>query len=241
VNTIARSFERRVQSIEISVGAIVVATGFNPYQPRQGEYGFGELQEVVTLPQLIRHLGLMKAGEPLKWNGHAVRDVALIHCVGSREIEGVDEPHEYGQVNNYCSRVCCTATLHAAEELRHKFPALNIYELYQDIRTYGRGHEEHYRGALEGGVRFVRYSGEERPQVIPAPKGDTHPVLIHVKDSLTYNEELEIPVDLVVLAVGMEPRQIDALVKMLKVSRGNDNRAHAGVFEGTEARSTGNL
>jgi heterodisulfide reductase subunit A len=89
-----------LQSIEISVGAIVVATGFDPYQPRQGEYGFGELQEVVTLPQLIRHLGLMKAGEPLKWNGHAVRDVALIHCVGSREIEGVDEPHEDGQVNN---------------------------------------------------------------------------------------------------------------------------------------------
>jgi len=165
----------------------------------------------------------------------------LIHCVGSREIEGVDEPHEDGQVNNYCSRVCCTATLHAAEELRQRFPALNIYELYQDIRTYGRGHEEHYRGALEGGVRFVRYNGEERPQVIPAPKGDTHPVLIHVKDSLTYNEELEIPVDLVVLAVGMEPRQIDALVKMLKVSRGNDSRAHAGAFEGTEARSTGNL
>jgi heterodisulfide reductase subunit A len=148
--------------------------------------------------------------------------VALIHCVGSREIEGVDEPHEDGQVNNYCSRVCCTATLHAAEELRQRFPALNIYDLYQDIRTYGRGHEEHYRGAMEGGVRFVRYNGEERPQIISAPTGDTHPVLIHVKDSLTYNEELEIPVDLVVLAVGMEPRQIDALVKMLKVSRGND-------------------
>ncbi len=211
-----------LQSTEISVGAIVVATGFDPYQPRQGEYGFGELQEVVTLPQLIRHLGLMKAGEPLKWNGHAVRDVALIHCVGSREIEGVDEPHEDGQVNNYCSRVCCTATLHAAEELRQRFPALNIYDLYQDIRTYGRGHEEHYRGALEGGVRFFRYHGEERPKVIPAPTGDTHPVLIQVKDSLTYNEELEIPVDLVVLAVGMEPRQIDALVKILKVSRGND-------------------
>ncbi len=209
-------------SFDVSVGAIVVATGFDPYEPRHGEYGYGELQDVVTLPQLIRHLALMKDGDALRWNGHPVRDVALIHCVGSREIEGVDEPHEDGQVNNYCSRVCCTASLHMAVELHEKFPALNIYDLYQDIRTYGRGHEEYYRQAMEGGVRFVRYYGEERPQVLAAPNGDSHPVLIQVKDSLTYNETLEIPVDLVVLAVGMKPRQIDDLVQILKVSRGTD-------------------
>jgi heterodisulfide reductase subunit A len=58
--------------------------------------------------------------------------------------------------------------------------------------------------------------------VIPASAVDTHPVLVRIKDSLTYNEELEIPVDLVVLAVGMMPRRIDDLVDMLKVSRGND-------------------
>jgi len=209
-------------SFDVSVGAIVVATGFDPYEPRQGEYGYGELKEVVTLPQLIRHLALLKTGQALTWNGKPVRDIALIHCVGSREIEGLDEPHEDGQVNNYCSRVCCTAALHTALDLTEKFPALNIYELYQDIRTYGRGHEDYYRHAMEGGVRFVRYSGEERPQVEGAPAGDPHPLLLRVKDSLTYNEELEIPVDLVVLVVGMKPRQIDDLVKMLKVSRGTD-------------------
>lgn len=210
------------KTIDFSVGAIVVATGFNPYEPLQGEYGYGELKDVVTLPQLIRQLALMKDGKTLRWNGHPVRDLALIHCVGSREIEGVDEPHEDGQVNNYCSRVCCTASLHMTEELRGRFPDLNIYDLYQDIRTYGRGHEEYYRGALESGVRFVRYHGDERPAMTAAPAGDSHPVLVQVKDSLTYNEELEIPVDLVVLAVGMQPRGIDDLVKMLKVSRGND-------------------
>jgi heterodisulfide reductase subunit A len=210
------------KTVDVSVGAIVMATGFDPYEPRHGEYGYGEIQEVVTLPQLIRRLALTKQDQAFQWNGHPVRDVALIHCVGSREIEGVDEPQADGQVNNYCSRVCCTASLHMAEELRQRFPALNIYDLYQDIRTYGRGHEEYYRGALEGGVRFVRYHGDERPQVISASAGDTHPLLIRVKDSLTYNEEIEIPVDLVVLAVGMKPRQIDDLVKMLKVSRGND-------------------
>jgi heterodisulfide reductase subunit A len=75
---------------------------------------------------------------------------------------------------------------------------------------------------MENGVRFVRYHGAERPEVSAAPVGDTHPALVRVKDSLTYGEELEIPVDLVVLAVGMMPRDIDNLVQMLKISRGND-------------------
>jgi heterodisulfide reductase subunit A len=210
------------KTFDVNVGAIVVATGFDPYQPSQGEYGYGELKDVITLPEMIRHLALSKSSEHLRWNGHPVRDVALIHCVGSREIEGIDEPHEDGQVNNYCSRVCCTATLHMTEELHRYFPELNIYDLYQDIRTYGRGHEEYYSHALEDGVRFVRYHGEERPEVTAAPAGDTHPVLVKVKDALTYGEEIEIPVDLVVLAVGMMARDIDDLVKMLKVSRGND-------------------
>ena len=108
------------------------------------------------------------------------------------------------------------------EDLHENFPELNIYDLYQDIRTYGRGHEEYYKSALSGGTRFVRYNGEEKPKVSAAPEGDTHPVLVNVKDALTYNLELEIPVDMVVLATGMQPRQIDDLVKMLKISRGTD-------------------
>ena len=210
------------KAFDVNAGAIVVATGFDPYEPRHGEYGYAEIPDVVTLPQLIRRLALTKDDKIFQWNGHLVRDVALIHCVGSREVEGLDEPHEDGQVNNYCSRVCCTASLHMTNDLHRRFPELNIYELYQDIRTYGRGHEAYYRGALEDGVRFVRYHGTERPEVIVAPTGDTHPVLVHVKDYLTYGEELEIPVDLVVLAVGMQPRAIDDLVQMLKISRGND-------------------
>jgi heterodisulfide reductase subunit A len=200
----------------------VLATGFTPYEPRQGEYGYGEIPEVVTLPQLIRILSLVKYGDVLTWNGHPVRDIALIHCVGSRELDGVHEPQADGQVNNYCSRVCCTAFLHTALELRQRFPKLNLYELYQDIRTYGRGHEEIYRRAQNATVRFVRYHGNECPEVIAAKAGDSHPVLVQVKDYLTYGEEIEMPVDLVVLAVGMMPSPIDELVNMLKISRGND-------------------
>jgi heterodisulfide reductase subunit A2 len=210
------------KSFEIIVGAVVVATGFEPYTPPQGEYGFGELPQVITLPQLIRQLALTQDGQPLQWNGRAIRDVALIHCVGSRQIDGVHQPQADGQVNNYCSRVCCTATLHLTDELHKRYPQLNLYDLHQDIRTYGRGHEEYYRRTLEDGVRFLRYNGEECPVVSAAPQGELHPVLVQVKDTLTYSEEIEIPVDLVVLAVGFMPRDIQGLEKMLKISRGND-------------------
>jgi heterodisulfide reductase subunit A len=177
---------------------------------------------VVTLPQLIRHLTLHKGEKQLTWNGHAVRDVVLIQCVGSRQKEGVSEPQPDGRVNDYCSRVCCTANLHMANELHKQFPELNIFNLYQDIRTYGRGQEDYYLHAMKNQVRFLLYHGDELPEVMAAPEGDSHPVLVRVKDYLTYEEELDVPADLVVLAVGMMPRQIDDLVRMLKVSRGND-------------------
>ena len=222
INGQSTVLQNEPKTFDLTVGAIVLATGFNPYEPRQGEYGYGELPEVITLPQLIRHLDLMTNGEELVWNEHSVKDVALIHCVGSREIDGIHEPHEDGKVNDYCSRVCCTATLHMANELRSRFPDLNIYDIYEDIRTYGRGHEKQYRRALENMVRFLRFHGEERPQVVAAESGDTHPVIVRVKDYLTWGELLEVPVDLVVLAVGITPRQVDDLVDMLKISPGND-------------------
>ena len=209
-------------NFDLTVGAIVVATGFDPYTPRTGENGFAELPEVITLPQLIRTLSLQKSGDVLEWNGKPVRSLALIHCVGSRELEGVDQPHEDGRINNYCSRVCCSASLQTCRELHERFPKLVIYDLHQDIRTYGRGHEKLYYDALEDGVRFLRYSGEERPQVLTAESGDKYPVLVRVKDLLTYREEIELGVDLVVLAVGMEPSASDELIGMLKISRGSD-------------------
>ncbi len=89
-----------------------------------------------------------------------------------------------------------------ANILKERFPGLNIYDLYEDIRTYGRGHEQYYMDTLEQMVRFLRFHGDERPTVKKAEAGDTHPVLVEIRDHLTKGEELEIAVDLVVLAVG---------------------------------------
>jgi len=216
------TLENEPKTFDLKVGAFVMATGFNPYAPREGEFGYGEVPEVITLAQLIRLLTLVEDGQELEWNGRSIRDIALIHCVGSRQIDGVNEPQEDGQVNPYCSRVCCTASLHMLNILHERFPNINLFDIYQDIRTYGRGHEPYYSEALENMVRFVRVTGTSLPEVTSAPPDDTHPVLVKAIDYLTQGVELEIPVDLVVLAGGVMPRQIDDLIKMLKISPGTD-------------------
>ena len=213
----------RDEELEISAGAIILATGFDHYTPARGEYGYEEFPEVITLPQLIRMLDDEgpTGGEIRLSNERKVKNVCLIHCVGSRQIEGVNKPGPNGRINEYCSRVCCTATLQMALELRKKYPEINIFELYQDIRTYGRGHEDYYMDASNEGVTFFRYDGHTPPVVEKAAGGDS-PLVVRVKDSLTFGEELSIPADLVVLSTGMVPHDIGNLVEILKLPRSSD-------------------
>jgi len=210
-------------NIELKVGAIVIATGFIPYEPFKGELGYGKYSEVITLPQLERLLSTESSKlNVLRWNGRSIRSMVMIHCVGSRQIEGVHEPQQDGKVNDYCSRVCCTATLSTANHIRERFPNINIYDVYQDIRTYGRGHEDYYTKACKNRVTFLRYFGEEIPEVIQSEEGSEYPIIVKVKDHLTWGEEIELPVDMVVLSVGMMPGPVKDLVKILKVAPGND-------------------
>jgi heterodisulfide reductase subunit A len=222
LNGQALHLENKPKEFGVQVGAIVVATGFKPYEPRHGEYSYGLFPEVVTLPEFIRILALQDGAKGLQWNDHPVRNVAFIHCVGSRQLEGINEAQADGRVNDYCSRVCCTATLHAANELHERFPEINIFDFYEDIRTYGRGHELYYRQASEDGVRFLRFHDDELPGVLSLPPEDEHPLVVRANDYLTWGEELEVPVDLVVLAVGMMPNPVEEIIDLLKVSPGTD-------------------
>ena len=208
---------------KIEAGAIVLATGFDHYTPREGEYGFGNFKEVITLPQLIRLLDESgPTGGEVVINGRRPRRIAFIHCVGSRQIEGVNEPGPDGKINNYCSRVCCTATLQTAIELKEKYPDIKIFDLYQDIRTYGRGHEDYYIEASNLGVTFFRYEGLTPPVVEKSANGSDYPLVVRVKDILTFGQELEVETDLVVLSTGMVPHNIDRLVEILKLPRSAD-------------------
>ncbi|MDY7107085.1 MAG: CoB--CoM heterodisulfide reductase iron-sulfur subunit A family protein [Planctomycetota bacterium] len=217
----AIDLEAKTETRHLNIGAIVVATGFDPYEPREGELGYGRIPEVITLPQLIRLLAFNNQNGQLHFNGHPVRNIGLMHCVGSRQIEGTHEPQEDGQVNNYCSRVCCTASLQAANELKERFPDTNLFEFYQDIRTYGRGHEDIYEDACGHGVTFLRYLGEE-PPVIEAADEPEASLVVRVRDTLTFGEELEVPLDLLVLSVGMMPTPVPDLIELLKISPGTD-------------------
>jgi heterodisulfide reductase subunit A len=215
------TLENEPREFELTVGAVVVATGFKPYEPHFGEYNYGVFPEVVTLPQFIRLLALTE-DETLQWNGHAVRSIAFIHCVGSRQLDGINEPQPDGRINDYCSRVCCTATLHTANKVRERFPEMHIFDLYEDIRTYGRGHEEYYTQASKNMVRFVRFHDDELPGVLRPPSENGHALLIPVRDYLTWGEEIEIPVDLVVLATGIMPNPVDDIIRLLKITPGTD-------------------
>ncbi|MDY6836028.1 MAG: 4Fe-4S binding protein, partial [Chloroflexota bacterium] len=100
-------------------------------------------------------------------------------------------------------------------------PDANIFDFYRDIRTYGRGHEDYYENASHNHVLFFRYNPED-PPVVEKSDDELHSLTIRVKDTLTENLEILVPVDLVVLSVGMIPHKIDEIIDMLKLPVGLD-------------------
>jgi heterodisulfide reductase subunit A2 len=206
----------------LETGVIVLATGFQPYTPLVGEYGYLKHPEVITLPELIRRMAEIRAASRrLAIDGREIRRVAFIHCVGSRQIPGIHEPGPDGYLNEYCSRTCCSATLQAAVRIREAYPDTHVFEYYRDIRTYGRGQEEYYDRASRANVIFFRYEPEAPPVVEQASSRD-YSLRIRVRDTLTFGEELTADVDLVVLSVGMQPSPIAELVEALKLPVGAD-------------------
>ena len=210
------------KKITIDTGAIVMATGSVSYTPFDGEYGFGRHKEVITLKDLIHILKENKSsGTALEVNGKRIKNMVMIHCVGSRQIPGIHHPKENGQLNEYCSRTCCAAMLNASNQIRANFPETGIYEMYRDIRTYGRGQEELYNQASKNKVVFMRYDADAQPEITPSSTSD-YPLLVKIKDSLTFNEQMEVPADLVVLATGIEPDDVSDLASMMKLPIGTD-------------------
>jgi heterodisulfide reductase subunit A len=190
----------RLETIQVDVGSIVVATGFDTYEPAAGEYGYG-MDGVVTLPDFKRMLDASSG--PLEHNGRPVKTIAYIYCVGSRQDESVEGGH------TYCSRYCCTATVHAALEAAGKGGAgLRQYHLYRDMRTYGK-----YE------LLWAESPDDEPPAVEKLPSGG---LKVTARDLLTGGSEVAIPADLVVLVTGMVARENDGLGNALKLPVGND-------------------
>ncbi len=222
VNGKGIDLQEQPREVLLKSGVIVLATGCDPYEPQYGEYGHGVYPEVVILQQLIRMLdpeGPTGGQLPCKSNGPP--RIAFIHCVGARQIQGVSQRQPDGKVKEYCARVCCTAALHTALEAKRRYPDAMIADFYQDIRTYGRGHEAYYERAAEAGVLFVRYDPYHMPRVERNTAGDS-PLLVRSRDMLSQGIEVEMAADLVVLVTGLVPHDIAELAGMYHCAVGAD-------------------
>ncbi|MGQ9687752.1 MAG: hydrogenase iron-sulfur subunit [Desulfobaccales bacterium] len=193
----------------LTVGAMVVATGFTPFELAGSRYEpWAALPGVITTVNLERLLapeGPTEGNITLPDVPREIREVAFLLCVGSREEEG----------NRYCSRVCCPTALKQALELKERLPGVRIRIYYQDIRTTKKDWEALYSRAREAGVLFVRGQVAE---VAPAPDGG---ILIRGFDEI-FQIPLEDRVDLLILAVGLTPGNNLALKEALKLPVGPD-------------------
>jgi heterodisulfide reductase subunit A len=196
---------------EIRVGSIVVATGFDTFDPsRIRRYGYGRLRDVVTTVEVERMLNAAgpTSGQVKTSNGRAPRRVAVAHCVGSRD----RNEHEY------CSRVCCMVALKQAHLIRERTGA-EVYSFFIDLRCFGKGYEEFYHKIMREGVRFVR---GKVVTVEPARPTDDGALIVRAEDTLL-GEVLRVPVDMVILAVGLEAsRGTTDLARKLGLSVGRD-------------------
>jgi heterodisulfide reductase subunit A len=214
--------EEPSRDIEIRSGAIIIAVGLDTFPVRHGEYGYGEFPEVITLAQMNRLLDPEGPTQGrLVVNSRPVRSLGFMHCVGSLQHRGIHKPMRDGKINEYCSRVCCTTTMHTAAELKTRFPDLHVYDFHEDIRTYGRQHEDYYNQVCRLGVAFIRFDPRKPPRVARDPHGEA-PLVVRTVDRLTFGEEIEVPLDLLVLATGLVARDMSKLVDLYRCAVGSD-------------------
>lgn len=198
--------EQQDEVVNITAGAYLLSTGFDPYEPGEGEYGYNEIPNVITLQQMKRIIELND--KELIFNDRKIKNIAYIYCVGSRQIDGE---------NKYCSRYCCTSAIHTALQLRNKYEDINNFHFTRGVRTYGK-QEMLYREASQRGDIFLQFF-EDEPPMVQRLNGKTN---VKVNDILTRDNELEVNVDLVVLVTGMVPRKDNNIGTLLKVPAGRD-------------------
>ena len=202
----AVDFSQKTEYLTIKTGSILLATGFDPYEPPKGEFGYGEIDNVITLPQFKRVIHYND--KKLIWQGKEVKNIAYIYCVGSRQLNGD---------NKYCSRYCCTSTIHTAITAKKKYKGIHNFHFNRGIRTYGKAEVRYDESSRLGDIYLQSF--EYDPPVVEERDGQT---FVKIKDVLTSNKELEVAADLVVLVTGMVPRKDNSIAGLLKVPKGRD-------------------
>lgn len=193
----AIDFKQKDQILEVDVGSIIVATGYDVFNPGViSQYGYGRYDNVITgleFERLSNATGYTN-GQILIKNGKPPKSVAIVHCVGSRD----KNYHEY------CSRVCCMYGLKFAHLIKEKTKA-EVYQMYIDMRCFGEGYEEFYeRVGFEDGVQFIR--GKVARVTDRAITDEEKGKLIVCTEDTLLGSYLRVPVDMVILCTALEPR-----------------------------------
>jgi len=197
-------FDQQETIEEYEVGAIVVATGFQAFDPSViPYYGYGTYPNVYTSLEVER---LLNAGGPTSGklvlrDGSTPKRVGIIHCVGSRD----------ANFHAYCSRVCCMYALKLAHLVREKTEA-EVYNCYIDIRTPGKGFEEFYNRVQNEGVQFIRGKVADITPVAGQGTAADGGLVMQVDDTLLGTIR-KINVDMVILAVALEAQADTADVR----------------------------
>lgn len=201
------NFNEQDEVLSLIVGSVLVTTGYDSYQPKEGEYGYKTLPNVLTLPEFKRLMEL--SPDKLIYNDQQIKKIAFIYCVGNRQTKGE---------NKYCSRQCCTSTIYTSLQLKGKYKDITSFHLYRDIRTYGK-QEILYDKSSKQGDFYFKFEEKEPPVV----EMDGKSLLVKLKDYLTAKMPLEVEADMVVLVTGMVARE-DSLqiAEHFKIPIGSD-------------------
>jgi len=191
----AIDFSDKDKIIDIKVGAIIIATGYEPIDPSNlTQYGYHKYKNVITALEMERLLSSYgpTLGKIVRPSDHKPpKSMAFVQCVGSRDF------HE--GFNKYCSRVCCMYAIKQARQFKEKYPDAEVYIIYMDIRSFGKGYEEFYEiAAREYGIKFIRGRVGDVYEEIDKS------LTLRVSDTFL-GEIFELKVDLLVLSVGIKP------------------------------------
>jgi heterodisulfide reductase subunit A len=207
----AIDFSQEPEEIELDVGTIIVATGYDLWDPSPiTEYGYGQHENIITTLELER---LLSESGPT--NGRCIRpsdgqipkSVAFVQCVGSRD----------SRYHEYCSGFCCMYTIKNAIVFKEKYPESDVYIFYIDIRTPSKGYEEFYQRALHMGIKFI----QGRPAEIAENSANGN-LVIRAEDR-SLGRLLEAEMEMVVLSPAAVPREgATALGQALTISKSPD-------------------
>ncbi|MBU0764453.1 MAG: CoB--CoM heterodisulfide reductase iron-sulfur subunit A family protein, partial [Bacteroidetes bacterium] len=188
-------FHENNTKTELKFGNIIVATGLKTFNPEKvEEYGYGLYPDVMTSMEFEK---LLQNGGIHTKEGKTPKYVSIIHCVGSRN----KNYHEY------CSRTCCLTALKFANLIKSELPDTDVFELYSDIRSFGKGSEELYTESSRKDIVFLMFDNhKDLPKVKKAGPGDDCNLLIEMDDMIS-GKQLEVPADIVILMTGAEAHE----------------------------------